>query len=574
MGVAVWPMVELEADDALAAAARIADEDDEVEQVLIWTPDKDLAQCVRGDRVVQVDRRAQAVRNAAGVREKFGVDPVLIPDFLALVGDSADGYPGIPGIGRVSAARILNEHGPIEECRRRCSAREARAGAPLQGPGDAAQRHRPLRRRRRPALAGADRRPRRLGRRGWRRPPGRPRARRRRVTTPQRFARVKSGGLAPNFHPGRRRPGRAPRNHAMAGQECATNLPHGTRGLGPFVPRRGLCEHMFVSDRGDDPARRPRRVLRVGRAARRPAAARPAGDRRRRGRAGRQLRGQGLRRAHRDGRPAGAGSCARRRSSCRRGCRAYSEASKAVFAVFDDTTPLVEGLSIDEAFLDVARAGADRRHAGRDRRAAAPARCASEVGLPITVGVARTKFLAKVASGVAKPDGLLVVPPERRARVPAPAAGRAAVGRRAGHRAQAARARASPPSARSPRLDEDALVAMLGRGVRAAPARAGPQPRPAAGAGAAAGGARSGRSARSAAGRGRRRPRRRRWSALVDRVTRRMRGGRPASAAPSCCGCASTTSPAPPARTRCPGRPPRRPRSWPPPASCWPRRCR
>ena len=115
MGVAVWPMVELEADDALAAAARIADEDDEVEQVLIWTPDKDLAQCVRDDRVVQVDRRAQAVRNAAGVREKFGVDPLLIPDFLALVGDSADGYPGIPGIGRVSAARLLNEHGPIEE---------------------------------------------------------------------------------------------------------------------------------------------------------------------------------------------------------------------------------------------------------------------------------------------------------------------------------------------------------------------------------------------------------------------------------------------------------------------------
>jgi 5'-3' exonuclease len=115
MGVAVWPMVELEADDALAAAARIADADDQVEQVLIWTPDKDLAQCVREDRVVQVDRRAQAVRNAAAVREKFGVDPPLIPDFLALVGDSADGYPGIPGIGKVSAARMLNEHGPIEQ---------------------------------------------------------------------------------------------------------------------------------------------------------------------------------------------------------------------------------------------------------------------------------------------------------------------------------------------------------------------------------------------------------------------------------------------------------------------------
>jgi 5'-3' exonuclease len=114
MGVAVWPMVELEADDALAAAARIADEDDGVEQVRIWTPDKDLAQCVRGDRVIQIDRRAQAVRNEDGVWEKFGVGPELIPDLLALVGDSADGYPGIPGIGRVTAARLVNEHGSIE----------------------------------------------------------------------------------------------------------------------------------------------------------------------------------------------------------------------------------------------------------------------------------------------------------------------------------------------------------------------------------------------------------------------------------------------------------------------------
>jgi 5'-3' exonuclease len=115
MGVAVWPMVELEADDALAAAARIAAADDRVEQVRIWTPDKDLAQCVSGDRVVQIDRRAQAVRNEAGVREKFGVSPALIPDFLALVGDSADGYPGIPGIGSVTAARLVNEHGIIED---------------------------------------------------------------------------------------------------------------------------------------------------------------------------------------------------------------------------------------------------------------------------------------------------------------------------------------------------------------------------------------------------------------------------------------------------------------------------
>jgi len=108
-------MIELEADDALASAAHLAASDDRVERVSIWTPDKDLAQCVRGDRVVQVDRRGKQIRDAAGVRTKFGVDPVLIPDFLALVGDAADGYPGIPGIGPVTAARLLNEHGPIED---------------------------------------------------------------------------------------------------------------------------------------------------------------------------------------------------------------------------------------------------------------------------------------------------------------------------------------------------------------------------------------------------------------------------------------------------------------------------
>jgi 5'-3' exonuclease len=114
MGVAVWPMVELEADDALASAAHIAAEDAGVEKVCIWTPDKDLAQCVRGDRVVQIDRIRKKIRNADGVREKFGVEPALIPDYLALVGDSADGYPGIPGIGAVTAAQLLNRHGPIE----------------------------------------------------------------------------------------------------------------------------------------------------------------------------------------------------------------------------------------------------------------------------------------------------------------------------------------------------------------------------------------------------------------------------------------------------------------------------
>ena len=114
MGVAVWPMVELEADDALASAARLAAEDARVEKVCIWANDKDLAQCVRGTRVVQVDRRGNEVRDADAVRAKFGVPPELIPDFLALVGDAQDGYPGIRGIGRVTAARLLNEHGPIE----------------------------------------------------------------------------------------------------------------------------------------------------------------------------------------------------------------------------------------------------------------------------------------------------------------------------------------------------------------------------------------------------------------------------------------------------------------------------
>jgi len=115
MGVAVWPMVELEADDALASAARLAAQDERVQKVCIWTPDKDLAQCVEGDRVVQMHRRTNQILNAGAIREKFGVDPARIPDFLALVGDSADGYPGIDGIGEVGAARLINQYGAIED---------------------------------------------------------------------------------------------------------------------------------------------------------------------------------------------------------------------------------------------------------------------------------------------------------------------------------------------------------------------------------------------------------------------------------------------------------------------------
>jgi 5'-3' exonuclease len=115
MGVVVWPMVEFEADDALAAAAHLAARDKKVEKVCIWTPDKDLSQCVVDDRVVQIDRRKDEIRNAAAVRAKFGVAPEFIPDYLALVGDSADGYPGLPGFGPKTAARLISGHGHIED---------------------------------------------------------------------------------------------------------------------------------------------------------------------------------------------------------------------------------------------------------------------------------------------------------------------------------------------------------------------------------------------------------------------------------------------------------------------------
>ena len=115
MGVVVWAMVELEADDALASAAALAAKDDRVEKICIWTPDKDLAQCVVGDRVVQMDRRSGQIRDAAAVHAKYGVPPERIPDYLALVGDAADGYPGMPGIGAKTAARLIERYGPLEE---------------------------------------------------------------------------------------------------------------------------------------------------------------------------------------------------------------------------------------------------------------------------------------------------------------------------------------------------------------------------------------------------------------------------------------------------------------------------
>ncbi len=113
-GLVVWPMIDFEADDALAAVAERAAADSRVEQVIICTPDKDLAQCVRGSRIVQLDRRRRTTRDEAGVVARFGVRPESIPDYLALVGDAADGYPGLPGWGAKSAAAVLSKYGRLE----------------------------------------------------------------------------------------------------------------------------------------------------------------------------------------------------------------------------------------------------------------------------------------------------------------------------------------------------------------------------------------------------------------------------------------------------------------------------
>src|SRR5712692_6852531 len=131
MGVATWPMIELEADDALASAAHLAAKDKRVEKVCIWTPDKDLAQCVVGDRVVQIDRRKNEIRDADAIRAKFGVAPEFIADYLALVGDAADGYPGIAGLGAKTAAKLINQHGHVEKFPREVLKQENRKRALL-----------------------------------------------------------------------------------------------------------------------------------------------------------------------------------------------------------------------------------------------------------------------------------------------------------------------------------------------------------------------------------------------------------------------------------------------------------
>jgi len=115
MGVVVWPMTYFEADDALASAAAKAAQDERIRQVIICTPDKDLSQCVGGTRVVQLDRRRETIRDEAGVVEKFGVSPESIPDYLAVVGDNADGFPGVPGWGQKSAALVLSQHPHLED---------------------------------------------------------------------------------------------------------------------------------------------------------------------------------------------------------------------------------------------------------------------------------------------------------------------------------------------------------------------------------------------------------------------------------------------------------------------------
>jgi len=162
LGVVVWPMVEFEADDALAAAAAVAAADVRVEQVVVCTPDKDLAQCVRGERVVQLDRRRGELRDEAGVLKKFGVMPASIPDWLALVGDTADGFPGLPGWGATSAATVLARYGHLERIPRQAAEWDvsvrgaARLAATLAEQGERARLFRTLATLRTDAPIGVD----------------------------------------------------------------------------------------------------------------------------------------------------------------------------------------------------------------------------------------------------------------------------------------------------------------------------------------------------------------------------------------------------------------------------------
>jgi 5'-3' exonuclease len=140
LGVFVWPMTDVEADDALASGAAVAADDPAVEQVIICTPDKDLAQCVVGRRVVQLDRRAGTVVDEDGVRAKFGVDPTSIPDWLALVGDSADGFPGLAGWGKKTAAVVLAHYGHIPDIPDRAADWEPRVLRSVRGAATLAAR--------------------------------------------------------------------------------------------------------------------------------------------------------------------------------------------------------------------------------------------------------------------------------------------------------------------------------------------------------------------------------------------------------------------------------------------------
>jgi 5'-3' exonuclease len=140
LGVGVWPMIELEADDALASAASVASRDPDVTQVIICTPDKDLAQCVISDRVVQLDRRKNTITDEAGVWEKFGVAPRSIPDWLALVGDSADGFPGLAGWGKRSASVVLAHYGSLDDIPDRVSAWDPAVRSEVRGAAKLAER--------------------------------------------------------------------------------------------------------------------------------------------------------------------------------------------------------------------------------------------------------------------------------------------------------------------------------------------------------------------------------------------------------------------------------------------------